>query len=50
MTPLVEMLLDMRRAAKEARDWTTSDRIRDGLTAIGVRVKDRKDGCDWELE
>ncbi len=50
VTPLVEMLLDMRRAAKEARDWTTSDRIRDGLTAVGVRVKDRKDGCDWELE
>ena len=50
VTPLVEMLLDMRRAAKEAKDWTTSDRIRDGLTAIGVRVKDRKDGCDWELE
>ena len=50
VTPLVEMLLDMRRAAKEAKDWTTSDRIRDGPPAVGVRVKDRKAGCAWELE
>ena len=25
-------------------------RIRDGLAAAGIRVKDRKDGSDWELE
>lgn len=50
MTPLVEMLLRMRMEAKAAKDWATSDRIRDELTAIGIRVKDRKDGFDWEIE
>ena len=50
VSPLVEMLLDMRMQAKAAKDWATSDRIRDSLTAIGIRVKDRKDGCDWEFE
>ena len=50
VTPLVEMLLRMRMEAKAAKDWATSDRIRDELTAIGIRVKDRKDGFDWEIE
>ncbi len=43
VTPLVEMLLDIRQQAKAAKDWPTSDRIRDGLTAAGIRVKDRKE-------
>jgi len=50
VTPLVDMLLSMRMEAKAAKDWAASDRIRDALTAIGIRVKDRKDGCDWEIE
>ena len=50
ITPLVEMLLNMRLDAKAAKDWATSDKIRDNLTAIGIRVKDRKDGFDWEIE
>jgi cysteinyl-tRNA synthetase len=50
VTPLVEMLLEMRMKAKQAKDWATSDEIRDRLTAIGIRIKDRKDGCDWEIE
>ena len=50
LSPLVEMLLDMRMEAKAAKDWATSDKIRDRLTEIGIRVKDRKDGYDWEIE
>ena len=50
VSPLVEMLLTMRMEAKAAKDWATSDKIRDNLTAIGIRVKDRKDGFDWEIE
>jgi len=50
VAPLVEMLLDMRMQAKDNKDWTTSDRIRDRMTEIGIRVKDRKDGYDWEIE
>lgn len=50
VTPLVEMLLNMRLKAKAEKDWAASDKIRDELTAIGIRVKDRKDGFDWEIE
>ena len=50
VTPLVNMLLDLRQAAKTEKNWALSDKIRDELTAIGIRVKDRKDGCDWEIE
>ena len=50
VTPLVNMLLEMRMTAKANKDWATSDKIRDELTSIGIRVKDRKDGFDWEIE
>lgn len=48
VAPLVEMLLEVRQQAKASHDWATSDMIRDRLTATGIRVKDRKDGADWE--
>ncbi|MCQ2169508.1 MAG: cysteine--tRNA ligase [Bacteroidales bacterium] len=47
---LMGMVLESRAAAKAARDWTTSDHIRDTLTSIGIRVKDTKDGVEWTLE
>ena len=50
VSTLVEMLLSMRAEAKEDKNWALSDKIRDGLVEAGIRVKDRKDGCDWELE
>lgn len=50
VTPLVNMLVDMRMQAKSEKNWALSDRIRDGLASAGIRVKDRKDGCDWEIE
>lgn len=50
VTPLVTMLLDMRMTAKTNKDWAMSDKIRDELAAAGVRVKDKKEGYDWELE
>ena len=45
-----DLLLDVRAEAKAAKNWAASDRIRDRLNEIGIRVKDRKDGCDWEIE
>ena len=46
---LVDMLLGVRQQAKANRDFATSDRIRDELARMGVAVRDRKDGADWEL-
>ena len=47
---LVQMVLEQRKAAKAAKDWATSDRIRDDLKALGVQIKDTKDGTEWTLE
>ncbi|MDR2885334.1 MAG: cysteine--tRNA ligase [Rikenellaceae bacterium] len=49
VTPLVELLLEQRQQAKARKDWAASDAIRDRLAEAGIRVKDRKDGVDWEL-
>jgi len=46
---LVEMILQLRSDAKAQRDFDTADRIRDGLTHLGITIKDRKDGADWEI-
>ena len=47
---LVNMVLEQRKAAKAAKDWATCDRIRDDLKAIGIQIKDTKDGTEWTLE
>jgi cysteinyl-tRNA synthetase len=45
----MKMILDMRATAKANKDWATSDKIRDALGALGVTVKDGKDGATYEL-
>ena len=47
---LVEELLELRAEARTRRDFTTADRIRDRLTALGVVVEYRPAGPDWHLE
>ena len=46
---VVDMVLDLRAKAKAAKDWATSDRIRDDLAAAGFEVNDTKDGVTWKL-
>lgn len=46
----VDLLLEMRGKAKAAKDWATSDLIRDRLTALGFVVKDTKEGAEWSLQ
>lgn len=41
--------LAARQAARAARDWTTADRLRDELAAIGVAVTDTAEGQAWTL-
>ena len=45
----VDMLLNMRLEAKRNKDWATSDKIRNELTALGFTIKDTKDGFEWSL-
>ena len=45
----IDMLLNMRLEAKRNKDWATSDKIRNELTALGFTIKDTKDGFEWSL-
>ena len=45
----VDMLLEQRAVAKANKDWATSDKIRNELTALGFEIKDTKDGATWTL-
>ena len=42
-------LIDARNAARKAKNFKESDRIRDELAAMGVVLKDSKDGTTWEI-
>ena len=45
---VMDLVLNLRQQARENKDWGTSDKIRDGLAAAGLVVKDGKDGTTWK--
>lgn len=45
----VEALIAERTAARARKDFKESDRIRDQLAAMGVVIKDSKEGTTWEV-
>ena len=47
---LMDMVIEERAKAKAAKDWAVSDSIRDHLKALGIVVKDTKDGAEWTIE
>jgi cysteinyl-tRNA synthetase len=48
-THAVEALIAARATARKSKNFAESDRIRDELLAMGVVLKDSKDGTTWEL-
>ena len=47
---LVDLVLSIRNDAKSKKDFATSDKIRDELKALGIVIKDGKDGVAWDWE
>ncbi len=45
----VDLLLQLRQEAKNKKEWTTADKIRNELVKLGFIVKDTKEGYSWEL-
>lgn len=41
---VLQLLIDIRKEAKQRKDFVTSDKIRNELAALGVQLKDEKDG------
>lgn len=45
----MDLIFEIRAKAKAAKDWTTSDLIRDRLKQAGFEIKDTKDGVEWKI-
>jgi cysteinyl-tRNA synthetase len=44
---LMQLILEMRKDARDKKDWSVSDKIRDTLANLKIQVKDEKDGASW---
>lgn len=47
LNEVLDMVIDLRKEAKENKDYATSDKIRMGLQNIGIQLKDSKEGTTW---
>ena len=47
LNPVMDLVLDLRQEARSKKDWSTSDKIRDGLAAAGIEVKDGNNETTW---
>ncbi|WP_159947990.1 cysteine--tRNA ligase [Polaribacter septentrionalilitoris] len=46
---VVELLIKLRKEARENKDWALSDQIRDELVALGIQLKDGKEGTTFSI-
>ena len=46
----VDLLLKLRMEAKADKNWVLADKIRNELNALGVEIKDTKDGFEWSMK
>jgi cysteinyl-tRNA synthetase len=50
MKAAMEVLITLRKEAREKKDWATSDKIRNQLAEHGILIKDEKDGnMSWSV-
>ena len=45
---VMKMVIDLRKQAKENKDWATADKIRDELNAVGIEIMDGKEGTTYK--
>ena len=46
---LMNLILDIRATVKAERNYSMADKIRDGLKAVNIQIKDSKEGSTWEV-
>ncbi|MHC4220306.1 MAG: CysS/YqeB C-terminal domain-containing protein, partial [Planctomycetota bacterium] len=44
---VIEAMIKKRNVARDAKDWSTSDRIREELVGMGIALKDGPEGTTW---
>ncbi len=45
---LMDIIISLRKDARDKKDFSTSDKIRNELSKIGITLKDKKEGVEWE--
>lgn len=48
--PFIDLLIKLRSELRAAKQWAIADQVRDGLTALGVEIKDGPEGTTWSLK
>jgi cysteinyl-tRNA synthetase len=48
--PFIDLLITLRTELRAAKQWAIADQVRDGLTALGVEIKDGAEGTTWSLK
>ena len=46
---LMSLLIDLRSSARQNKNFTMADKIRQDLTAIGITLEDRPGGTEWSI-
>jgi len=46
---VVELLIKLRKEARDNKDWALSDQIRDELLALGIQLKDDREGTSFSM-
>jgi cysteinyl-tRNA synthetase len=46
---VVELLIKLRKEARDNKDWALSDQIRDELAALGIQLKDGREGTTFSV-
>ena len=49
LSGVVELLISMRKEARDNKDWALSDKIRDELSVLGIQLKDGKEGTTFSV-
>ncbi|WP_331532649.1 CysS/YqeB C-terminal domain-containing protein [Pseudonocardia sp.] len=50
LEPLIDALLEQRKAARDRRDFAAADTMRDKLAGAGIEVRDSPRGVEWSLQ
>ncbi len=47
---LIQMLIEQRKSARQAKDFARADQLRDKLDEIGITLKDTPQGTEWSFK
>src|SRR5690606_21382510 len=45
--PFIDLLVELRKDLRAAKQWALADRVRDGLAELGIELRDSPEGTTW---